>query len=388
MPTSQCLNRVETILTGYGLRVCYYQGKGDARRLYVASRAFRRWLLDLGLDYVTAEHKKIPAVMFNASSTCRAAFLRGLFDTNGSAGIGSSSQLRLITSSPQLAREVQTLLLTLGIVSRRNQWTPRAWCLSLGGTSLPLYVQQIGFVVPEKQERLMALLTKQRNGKTNDDFFPNGKLLGETISNAFRQIPTTLFQSQFGKSVGAVLSNVKNDRSRLTYRHLRDFVALFTVHRVQPPCELRLSLENNYFHDPIASIEPLSDAVTMYDITVEGEHSFVAGGGFVCHNSQGSEYPAAIILMANQHYMMLQRNLLYTALTRAKKMAVIIGSKYAMKTAINNRLVAPRFTRLAERLQNLVESLSSRRQLSLLESGADGLTNRDLSHPPLPGRLL
>ncbi|MBC8137227.1 MAG: ATP-binding domain-containing protein, partial [Fibrella sp.] len=246
-----------------------------------------------------------------------------------------------------------------------------------------------GFVVADKQARLMALLLKQRNGKINDDFFPNGKLLGELISKAFRQVPATLFQSRFGKGVGAVLSNVRNDRTRLTYRHLRDFVALFATHNTQLPCELRLALENNYFYDPIVSIEPLDDSVTMYDITVEGEHSFVAGAGFVCHNSQGSEYPAAIILMANQHYMMLQRNLLYTALTRAKKMAVIIGSKYALKTAINNRLVSPRFTRLAERLQNLVESLSSRRQLSLLDGGGgSGLTNRDLSHPPLPGRLL
>lgn len=69
------------------------------------------------------------------------------------------------------------------------------------------------------------------------------------------------------------------------------------------------------------------------------------------HKSQGSEYPAVILVLGSAHYMMLQRNLLYTALTRARKMCVIVGEKRAIGRAVRNDKAANRFTRLAERLQ-------------------------------------
>ena len=71
------------------------------------------------------------------------------------------------------------------------------------------------------------------------------------------------------------------------------------------------------------------------------------------HKSQGSEYPAVIIPVVTQHYMLLQRNLLYTAITRARKLAVLIGTKKALGIAINNNKIEKRYTRLAERLKNL-----------------------------------
>ncbi len=68
------------------------------------------------------------------------------------------------------------------------------------------------------------------------------------------------------------------------------------------------------------------------------------------HKSQGSEYPAVIVLLHNQHYMMLQRNLLYTAITRGKKLVLVIGSQWAAATAIETNTVKGRRTSLAERL--------------------------------------
>jgi len=68
------------------------------------------------------------------------------------------------------------------------------------------------------------------------------------------------------------------------------------------------------------------------------------------HKSQGSEYPAIIVPILTSHYIMLQRNLLYTALTRAKKLAILIGDKKALAIAIKNNKVAKRYTKLIERL--------------------------------------
>ena len=68
------------------------------------------------------------------------------------------------------------------------------------------------------------------------------------------------------------------------------------------------------------------------------------------HKSQGSEYPAVIVLIHTQHYVMLQRNLLYTAITRGKKLVLLIGVPYAVNRAIDTNVVRERRTTLAERL--------------------------------------
>lgn len=68
------------------------------------------------------------------------------------------------------------------------------------------------------------------------------------------------------------------------------------------------------------------------------------------HKSQGSEYPAVVIPLAMQHYMLLERNLLYTAVTRGKKLVIIIGQVKALAMAVKNRKSTKRVTKLAERI--------------------------------------
>ncbi len=68
------------------------------------------------------------------------------------------------------------------------------------------------------------------------------------------------------------------------------------------------------------------------------------------HKAQGSEYRAVLMPIMTQHYMLLQRNLLYTAVTRAKELVVLVGSKRAIAMAVRNNKIAQRNTRLAERL--------------------------------------
>jgi exodeoxyribonuclease V alpha subunit len=68
------------------------------------------------------------------------------------------------------------------------------------------------------------------------------------------------------------------------------------------------------------------------------------------HKSQGSEYKAVILPLYTTHYMMLQRNLLYTAITRAKMLVVIVGMEKALGIAVNNNQVVERYTGLREAL--------------------------------------
>ncbi|NJK50836.1 ATP-binding domain-containing protein [Candidatus Gracilibacteria bacterium] len=68
------------------------------------------------------------------------------------------------------------------------------------------------------------------------------------------------------------------------------------------------------------------------------------------HKSQGSEYPVVILPLYLQHYIMLSRNLIYTGLTRAKKLAIVIGSQKAIAISVKQRNERQRYTRLRERL--------------------------------------
>ena len=73
------------------------------------------------------------------------------------------------------------------------------------------------------------------------------------------------------------------------------------------------------------------------------------------HKSQGSEYPVVIIPVVTQHYILLQRNLIYTAITRAKKLAVLVGTWKALAIGIKNDKTQKRYTLLEERLKALLK---------------------------------
>ncbi|WP_291564522.1 ATP-dependent RecD-like DNA helicase [Bacteroides sp.] len=87
------------------------------------------------------------------------------------------------------------------------------------------------------------------------------------------------------------------------------------------------------------------------------------------HKSQGSEYPIVVMPVLMTHYVMLQRNLIYTGITRAKKICVLVGTKKALSFAIRNLSVLKRNTKLKERL-NALDGQSAKVSMAA-EPGAD-----------------
>jgi exodeoxyribonuclease V alpha subunit len=69
------------------------------------------------------------------------------------------------------------------------------------------------------------------------------------------------------------------------------------------------------------------------------------------HKSQGSEYRAVVVPVLSQHYIMLQRNLLYTAVTRARELVVLVGTRQAIGIAVRNNQITERHTALDTRLR-------------------------------------
>ncbi len=125
-----------------------------------------------------------------------------------------------------------------------------------------------------------------------------------------------------------------------------------------------LQLVNNYDKQvfngdvgTITKIDPVEQTLTVQFPEAAVEYDFAdydelqLAYAMSIHKSQGSEYPAVILVLNSSHYTMLQRNLLYTALTRARRLCVIVGERRALGRAVQNNRATKRFTRLAERLK-------------------------------------
>ncbi|MDL1982521.1 MAG: ATP-dependent RecD-like DNA helicase, partial [Deltaproteobacteria bacterium] len=132
------------------------------------------------------------------------------------------------------------------------------------------------------------------------------------------------------------------------------------------PGDKVMHLKNNYqkevFNGDIGTIisidskkEELSvdfyGRAVSYDFTETGELSLAYA--ISVHKSQGSEYPAVIIPLMTQHYALLQRNLLYTAITRGEKLVILIGMKKALDIALKNDRPRQRLSMLTDRLVTL-----------------------------------
>ena len=124
-----------------------------------------------------------------------------------------------------------------------------------------------------------------------------------------------------------------------------------------------MQLRNNYdkdvFNGDVGFVAEAYPSERRLVVTFDGKPVEYASGDLdelslayatTIHKSQGSEYPAVIVLLHNQHYLLLQRNLLYTAITRGKRLVLVVGSRWAAEKAIETNTVRGRRTSLGERI--------------------------------------
>ncbi len=118
--------------------------------------------------------------------------------------------------------------------------------------------------------------------------------------------------------------------------------------------------DKNVFNGDIGRITALDTVQQTVSINIDGApvvydflemDELVHAYAISVHKSQGAEYPCVVLPVVTQHYMMLQRNLLYTAVTRAKKVVILVGTRRAIAIAVKNDKVTQRHTALDWRLQ-------------------------------------
>ena len=135
----------------------------------------------------------------------------------------------------------------------------------------------------------------------------------------------------------------------------------YTFRRGDKVMQIRNNYDKNVFNGDIGFITAVDTnertlsvvydgRVVEYDVTELDEITLAYA--ITIHKSQGSEFPIVVMPVTMKHYVMLQRNLIYTGITRAKKICVLVGTTKALAYAIHNQTVSKRNTRLKERLNN------------------------------------
>lgn len=128
-----------------------------------------------------------------------------------------------------------------------------------------------------------------------------------------------------------------------------------------------MQIRNNYdkdvFNGDIGFIHDINRIEHTISVDIDGRlvtydwnevDELVHAYAVTVHKAQGSEFPVVVLPLVTQHYMMLQRNLLYTGVTRAKNLCVLVGGRKAIAIAVNNNQVAERYSALDLRLRNII----------------------------------
>ena len=137
-----------------------------------------------------------------------------------------------------------------------------------------------------------------------------------------------------------------------------------------------MQIKNNYdkevFNGDIGRVTRVDPELREVDISFDGGNvpydftdldEIVLAYAVSVHKSQGSEYPVIIIPLLTQHYMLLQRNLIYTAITRGKKLVIVVGTRKALAIGVKNDKTRKRYTFLEQRLRSPDCPVSSEREL-------------------------
>ena len=171
------------------------------------------------------------------------------------------------------------------------------------------------------------------------------------------QVLTPMRKNKLGsESLNTVLQEAVNPKGKTIQRFGRNYRIGDRVMQV------RNNYDKDVFNGDIGMITTINEeeqsvVVDMDSNAISYEFAeldeLVLAYASSIHKSQGSEYPAVVLLIATQHYKLLQRNLLYTAITRGRKLVCLVGSSKAVGMAIRNNEMRLRRTRLMQRLIEL-----------------------------------
>jgi ATP-dependent exoDNAse (exonuclease V) alpha subunit/intein/homing endonuclease len=293
--------------------------KNNAYHVEVNSTHLSAWLRSIGgLD---PNEKRVPSCVLASSLKVQARFLKGLFEdgTVNLKGTDALDHIELVSVSDDVIRRVRVMLLRLGIITGT---TSNRSAIYIYGVNAKRFGEKVGFISSFKSERLSFSV-----GKETRYLVP---ILRSEIEEVLSVNGGRTFLTFSDKNVFA--------RGTMSRHQLFDFLS-----RVRERTGTWGVLQERlkFHHSRVRTIRYyVGESVC---IEVPSCHQFVQDG-FCAWNSQGSEFDNIIMPIVRTQGRMLQRNLLYTAVTRAKKRVWLIGEKAAIQKAVRNNQVVQRNT--------------------------------------------
>ena len=275
------------------------EGKVYGHWVFMAGVELRDYLRHLGLGFWKASEKRVPYTIFTAPKNIVAAFLRGLYDTDGSVCLYGRNRnaldIKYSSVSEILVKEVQQLLLNFGIVSsivklrRRNKKfyidgkerksRYDIYYLHIKGQQgVKIFKENIGFNLERKRE----ILNKINLDSKRDCFIvPHQR---ERIKRLWNKLPSSERQKDIANIGRFTRKTSYKSTKELTYSKLKEFLETYHYRFKKDKDYLYLKklFKMGHFYDRVKKIEK-SKAHT-FDLYVPQAHTFTANG-FVCHNS-------------------------------------------------------------------------------------------------------
>jgi len=216
--------------------------------------------------------------------------------------------------------------------------------------------------------------TGQRPQFNNEDFFLIERSAPEKALETIVEVVTNRLPKKFGLDPIhdiQVLSPMRrgeagmvriNEALQAAMNPEGEAIARRDLRQGDKVMQLRNNYELDVYNGDVGVIARADAVLKEVEVAFEGQRRVLYGFdelddlglayAMTVHKSQGSEYPAVVLPMLSQHYMMLQRNVLYTAITRGKRLVVIVGDEKAIGMAVHNSRLSRRNTLFAERLRN------------------------------------
>jgi len=291
----------------------------------VNSTLLSTWLL--GLGGLSPKNKYVPALVMQSGAPVLHAFLRGLFE-DGTANVrgGRLDHVAWASSSEKCVGQVRLLLLRLGVVTHTTRTKKGTYSLSIRAPYLDLFRQDIGFVSAWKNERLGL-----------PGVAPKTECLPLSKQEA------SLLRREYKNLLGLSVCQNAMNTGRISRRTAGLVVEAGGT--LAPVMVERLA----FHHTRVAAIAT-GEGPSMCVEVPEG-HRFLQDG-FSGWNSQGQEYDIIVAPILGSFGLQLQRNLFYTAVTRAKKKVILVGTYGALSRAVANDRADKRNTLFSLRLSS------------------------------------
>ena len=289
------------------------------------------------IDGIQPHNKYVPDIILKAPKEFQIEFLKGVFE-DGSVCVKKDKfdHISFTAKEELLVDQINMMLLNIGIItSKYHRKKPESYTLFIYGANCDKFIKNIGFISDVKREKSM-------------------KYYNHSLEASYKAIPYVkkiilqiIDESNIDTKTLSKELNIHLERKNITYNMIKKFVEYCNKYNIDNSKLEYLSYVSRLSVQKIKSITRKVEHT--YCLEMPKTHKFVQNG-IQGYNCQGSGFCSTIVGLDNSSYIMNNSELLYTAITRAKKYCVLIANNYAVVKSIQTKEVKTKQTFLKDML--------------------------------------